>query len=498
MFYSGMRINNIAAFGFLPKLNITNQETLPILSEIKDTVTFSGNTDIHYIDESTPLLDGYTKKPMKGFDDLSPSKMCLVHMTNYFPYDGEIKSTDIATKDENGKRKNRFTVHFAINHSVKEHNFFAAEWQHMKYAIILPMDGVFEQTEKGDLLGGTLKDFYIKGRVKIPDNSVIVKYNPNMQDGRLKVTNASETMEDFRGTKGIKIIETPNPHTGKIADNIVSKMGYTNLDDLAQKCSGLSEEEYAILSDEKYSEYLKNIDLTRWSKIKHNIDSRKVIKLRNIVEINWGNFTKKYNLTDKNHINSPWARSENLIESIKLAAVYDSWTGEFLKATATSMKEDEIKELKELCNKASEYSFAELREIFIDMSDEELMDIFEIDNITEDTLQAILKDSCPVQNIDYKQEFLKIINEIKESLPKEKTLGFDIDILKEIIEEAETPSKALKEIENRLNLEPKTIFDTAGEELPESFEFFSLIDALVGITNKRKQAIRFNGGAALV
>ncbi len=495
-----MRINSLSGYNYSFKLNNLNLQTNYALPEIKDTFSFSGNNNIKYIDESTPLLCGYEKKPLKDFNDFSLDKMCLVHMTNYFPKDGEIKPVNIATKDDDGIAQYRSTIHSAINHSVKEHGM-GNSWQTMKYAIILPMDKVFEQTEKENLLGGRLKDFYIKGCVKIPDNSIIVRQNSKIPKGKLKIINASETMDDFKGTKGIKIVESSNPNTGTIANMMVSKMGYTHLDKLAQKCSGLTEEEYRLMSDAKYSQELLEKDSDMWFDIKQNFDiQQKAQDFRILEEKSWDNFTKKYDLSPKNHANSPWGRSEALIECIKLVgAKNNSWTKEFLSQGSSFFNEKEIKEISDLCDKADEYTYEELKEIFHEVFNPDLYgEVYNTEEMAEEEFRTILKSMNPIRKVDYKKEFLKIIDEIKEDLPEGKTLGFDIDVLSEIIKEAKTPNDALKEIKNRLNLIPMVPLDKENKDIPDDIACFELTDLLLGLSDIQKQGIKNNAAATLV
>jgi len=489
-----MKINSIITKNYLPKLNHINRSFMPLSLEIKDTVTFSGNSNVQYIDESTPLLDGYEKKPLVNFNKFSPNQLCLVHITNYFPYDGEIKPVNIATKDENGKAEYRSTVHFAINHSVTGHKF--GNWQNMNYAIILPMDSVFEQTNDENLLGGRLKDFFIKGCVKLPDSSIIVRHNPDIPKGKLKIINASATVEDFRGTNGIKIVETSDTNIGKAADEVVSKMGYDNLFEAAVRNSGLSYEEYKLLSDESYSTEMQMKDSTGWCKKRRDIPVKKIQDFRALEESGWNNFTKKYNLSNKMHTYSPWGRSEALIECIKLLQIgKDSWIKEFKMPNSSYLDDEDIEQLNNLCKKIEEYPLDEIKNIVEELfGDFVASGIFSADTTVEE-IKAKLQEMNPLKNIDYRQEFLKIIDEIKADLPDGKTLGFDIDILKEIIENSKTPSIALKEIEQKLNLRPMVPVD---EDVPCDFEIFDMINMLTGITAEQKKIISDNIKATLI
>ena len=67
---------------------------------------------------------------------MNPDSVALVHMTNYFPKNGEILSTNLATKAADGVGASRTTVHFCLNKPVVEH-LMGSGWNTMDYAIIL-------------------------------------------------------------------------------------------------------------------------------------------------------------------------------------------------------------------------------------------------------------------------------------------------------------------------------------------------------------------------
>lgn len=436
--------------------------TRPKFPETKDTVSFSGNKNVKYIDENAllsgeTLLEGCTSKSINNFNEMSPKKMVMVHMTNYFPSDGEIKPVNIATKDENGKARYRSTVHFAINHSVEEH-LYGGNWQHMKYAVLLPMDGVLQNVEKENVLGGKLEDFFIKGSVKLPDNSVIIKYNPEIPNGKMKIVNASETMEDFCGTKGIKIIETSNPDTGALANKMIGKMGYINLQDLTNSVAGLADEECKVLRDAEYGEKLQEEDLDRYEEIIAGIDFSALDKAAEYKDEAWAGLCGELDVQPWQHAYSPWGRSEMLIEAIKLVGINgDSWKKDI---TTEVFVFDDEGESESGANSEENFGF------------------------------SFGKPSrhCEVSTIDYQQEFLKVIDEIKAAVPKGKSLSFDIDILKDIIENAETPFAALDEIEDRLNLRVM-VDNRENDDSISNADMFSQIDTLLCLSNMQKELL---------
>lgn len=454
-------IQNLYNININPK---AKNQAAPVFSSIYDTVSFKSAPPVKYVDENIPLLDGYSIKPIDGPDDFLPENMVMVHMTNYFPEDAEIKPVNISTKDENGKSGHRSTVHFAINHSVEEH-IFGYGWQHMKYAILLPMDKVFQNTEKQNILGGELEDFFITGSVKLPDNSVIIKYNPDIQNGRMKITDASKTLDDFKGTKGIKIIETSNPDAGVFANKMIGKMGYTQINDIVKKLAGLSDEEARFVFDPKYTFNLMNNDFDKYFELEEAVDLDKLDDAGMVIKQGYQGFCEKFHITPWQHTYSPWGRSEMLIEAVKLAGLNgDKW--------------------EKLLFKAPEFEVI----MFDDAAE-----------ITADDIKTSLNSAHNGKNtVDYKKEFLKIIDEIKKEVPKDRKLSFDIDVLREIIENAETPSSALKEIEERLNIKPM-VSSKEYEGDSSNSELFDLINAVLCITDEQKEMNlpEYNGIIAL-
>ena len=69
------------------------------------------------------------------------------------------------------------------------------------------------------------------------------------------------------------------------------------------------------------------------------------------------------------------------------------------------------------------------------------------------------------ENFDYKDELLKIIDEIKESTPEDKPLSYNIDKLRKIIEEAKTPKEALENAKKEYKMAPIIIHQAFSKEL---------------------------------
>ncbi len=279
--------NNIAAIS--SKYSYNADYAKLHFNKIKDTVNFSGKSKL--IDANSQLLPGFKDNKMKDVGDFTPQKCALVHMTNYFPEHGEIRSTKDATRDENGVSQCRNTVHFAINHSVDEH-FAGNNWSKMPYAIILPMDKVFKNTDSKNILGGQYVDFSILGNVQLPEGAVIVRKNKTIPKGRLKVIETDEN-DGIDKNKKVLIVESSEENMQKLTNSIIEKMGYSDFNKEYANAIGLTEEEYNITKDAQ-----KMLDLL-------DTDPDKYIELAsktcNIAEVNqkinngWEKFAKKYN-----------------------------------------------------------------------------------------------------------------------------------------------------------------------------------------------------------
>ena len=140
----------------------------------------------------------------------------------------------------------------------------------------------------------------------------------------------------------------------------------------------------------------------------------------------WKNFTQKHNYTNGAHAYSPWGRSEHIIQAINLLKTSgnNSWEGK-------------------------DYS-----------------------GIT----------------VNYKDEFIKILNEIMDDLPKEKELSFDTNKLKAILKESPTPQEAEELIKTEMKLTP---LQTKEQSQPAQEEaVYTSLDSLIGISEMQKTMIK--------
>ena len=423
-----------------------------------DTVSFSANPDIKYYDCNNDLFDGCEVKPMKKFEDMNPDNLALVHMTNYAPTECEIASTNNATKDDEGVGRYRSTVHFALNHVVHEH-MYGEGWHSMKYGIILPFNKTVENVQSKDVLGGKWDDFYLRGNIKIPEGSYIVKYNPDIQKGKLRVSNLSAS-EDFKNAKGVKLVESSNPNLDETVNTVIRKTGYSNLDDIMSKGMGIDNKYAHIMLDAKKQLDLFDENANKFAEISPTLDHRRILEYNKRIAKFWANFCEKYNYANRTHAVSPWGRSEALIECIKLVGLYDdSWI--YRWKTENYEPEDE------------DYPV---------LDDDKLSDL--IDSIIGNNEE----DEDLATEIDYQKEFLTVIDEIKKQTPPDKPLSYDIDKMREIIETSPRPSVALNRIEKELKLKVMIDESDCDRDLKQE-DIYKMVDLLLCVSNTQKAAL---------
>lgn len=56
---------------------------------------------------------------------------------------------------------------------------------------------------------------FFHDKVKLPEGSIVVKYNENIPSGKLKILNATENGQEL---KGIKLLETSDKNLGAVAN----------------------------------------------------------------------------------------------------------------------------------------------------------------------------------------------------------------------------------------------------------------------------------------
>lgn len=217
------------------KTKLFDPSTLSKVKYCVDDIYTSAKKLISFDDT---LFSWAKRKAPLSMSKIDPDSMVLVHRTNYFPKNGEILSTNLATKASDGVGQARTTIHFSLNKPVTEHDVGNA-WNKMKYSIITPFKETIEGMPKSKILGGLQDDFFFQDIVKLPKGSVIVKYNPNVPSQKFLVSDAFD---------GIKLIETSNQDLNKVSNVVIKKMGYTPYDDALKNFLSASDKEMEFLT----------------------------------------------------------------------------------------------------------------------------------------------------------------------------------------------------------------------------------------------------------
>lgn len=357
-----------------------------------DTANFSG-AKYHYIDDNNELFDGCTSKKMRSFNDIEPENLSLIHITNYFPNNGQILSLKEASKDSDGVGQCRSTIHFSLNQSVERDNT-QTNWASMKYAVIMPFDKTLEQTPQEKIIGGKHGDFFFVNNVKLPEGSKIVKYNENIQQGKFRISQAKD--ESGNLLNGVDLVETSDKDICAAAERVSKKMGYSTFDDLfyptpkskkdaARLKKILNEGDFSklIYSSKEMDDYIELSDRVNYQKY----------KCAEALDNAWDNFCLNIGCENMEQgFNNPWTKSDLLIYFIGNILINfnnDSWLYE--------------------------------------NGDEK---------------------------IDFKDEIIKQAGEIERMLPKGKDITYDMQRFKDIIAESDLPSEALNSIKDKLNIKP--------------------------------------------
>ena len=179
---------------------------------------------------------------------------------------------------------------------------------------------------KGKIVEGNPNDLYSSGSVNLPEGTIIVKLNPDIEKGTIKIS-------DFADKNGIKIIETSElPHS--IVPAVLEKMGYTY-----QRADGL----FGQFSHGKYSGKTADeatLNFKAWKKFCDN----------NGLKPTW-------------HTYSPTGLAENLIERMDLLSVKGSW------------KIDGKNYLKDILNDIKRVKYWKKRGYFVSYDIDKLADI---------------------------------------------------------------------------------------------------------------------------
>ena len=96
--------------------------------------------------------------------------MVAVHLTNYFPENGVIRTSGDAKRIQVGSEfvyAPRETLHFSLNGGVGGH--LSGDWSGCKYAILIPLELIFDR-----IYSLASEDTYILGNLTLPKSSEII------------------------------------------------------------------------------------------------------------------------------------------------------------------------------------------------------------------------------------------------------------------------------------------------------------------------------------
>ncbi len=283
------------------------------------------------IDAESKKIFSFAKKHslFDKFGFFNEDGLALVHLTDFAPIDGIIKST----KDAIGYTRN--SVHFAVNHAVDSHTL--GEWIFSNFAIIMPFAKTIK-TKGNKIVGGVAADLYSRGSIRIPKGSVIVRYNSDIPKGKYKITYARK-IQEFKKLKGVKIVETSNANMHDVTNDVIAKLGYK------QKSTV-----FGTLWGKRYGENNGYIMFDKFNKL-----------------------LRRHKMRPMFHSYTPNGRTERLLENLSLRAEHaNTWIvngkdGEIIlnyKERYINILEDILEEAKEY-NYKTEYDINKLIEIIM-------------------------------------------------------------------------------------------------------------------------------------
>lgn len=188
----------------------------PLLPEQKAVV---GEVE-PYEDLASDSLFSFAKRhPIRTPEgQMTSDGFALVRLDDDIPLNGVLRTTRDKITGEFGSKGARDSLHFSVNHPVKKLEMQGDSWDTKKYSYIMSFD------EVKNLVGGSPVDMYTKGSVKLPNGTVIVRRNPKIPKGKLRVLDTS-AIDEFKAIKAGKVIETSEtPHAA--TSQILKKLGY--------------------------------------------------------------------------------------------------------------------------------------------------------------------------------------------------------------------------------------------------------------------------------
>lgn len=383
------------------------------------------------------LFSWAKQQPKLSMTEINPESMVWVHMTEYFPQNGRILSSRLATRDENGAGAGFSTIHGAINKSVTEH-LVGKDWQTMSYAVIAPFSKLLENIPSSRILGGIQDDFFFQDNIDLSEGSIILKYNPEIEKGCLAVT-------EFK--KGVRLVESSDKNMGEVANTVIKKMGFEVYNDALINYLNPNEREKDVMFSMPESELLG---------IFNTIESLGgVEKYREIILENIRGLKEFVGVIPEKELASSRANYERNLIICDLKEKYQNKIHDFPNAFDAFCKNNGYHSGLHHNSSWAKCDFALLcTDVLVKQNDNSW------------------------GKKEYKEAVLNAIKVAKEIIPSGKSLGFDADKMCEIISKSETPKMALDNIEKELKIKPLPNARTKiQEEIPDYAKEF-VIDIL--------------------
>ena len=339
------------------------------------------------------------------------SDLVLVHLTNYIPEGGVIRTPKDAGATLGGSfmghkleiPRERNTVHFTINGEVT--NNTGGSFKGRKYAIIIPLKNI----DKEKIAGGNLADIYTEGSLQIPEGSYILCPNPEQIEGQIGDKLQAVEYETTEETKAVD----------GYANLLISKLGYkvegvgedvwSNQDDTSKAQSILKEEGYlpnGVIrhSDSKFrkSEFFLEANKRKKKNVK--------ILLENEINMDY----PEDNIYQISRSKLAYGTTINYKETEYIEDLYEK-----LKQIGLEIPESVKKEIESI-SKGNFEKTEEMEEL-----DSRVKDNFDLDDERCNLPGFILK-----RRIIGEIELKKIANKIKESPEKKELIGV-LKLLKE-------------------------------------------------------------------
>lgn len=401
------------------KTKLLDTSTLSKLKYCVDDIYTSAKKLISFDDT---LFSWAKRKSPLSMSKIDPDSMVLVHRTQYFPKNGEILSTNLATKAADGVGQARTTIHFSINKPVTEHNV-SNDWNKMKYSILTPFKETLENMPKSKILGGLQDDFFFQDAVKLPKGSVIIKYNPNVPSQKFLVSDAFD---------GIKLIETSEQNLNEVSNIVIKKMGYTPYDDALKNFLSATDKEIEILTSIPESQLKEQINTI----IQNGGFAKTKESLKENLKLTLDMFSDNNIPMADQYIK---AAKENYAKNIETLDVMEKYAKKLNTFPNSWAKYCTSENLVNAQHSQTPWFKAELSLNAIDMC------------------ERANKNSW---GKDLKQIIIKSLEDAQTNLPEGKSLGVDSKRLIQIIESSKTPKDARIQIEKELKIKAMPPKDT--------------------------------------